>query len=105
MSEVIFLTAIKFPRSLLTRHGPKPEKLGPQVYVSGAQSDIWTVHSKDDRRGGCFRSRDAAFRFLLDEFGADARIVVQPRFRAPNNRSADGVDSSLSVAQRATAAQ
>jgi hypothetical protein len=63
------------------------------------------VHDDDDTKGGCFRSRGAALRFVADEFGADAETVVQPRFPTASSRAISHFNAARSVAHRAAAAR
>ena len=51
----------------------------PRVYLREADAGMWIVHDEGDSKGGCFRSTNRC-RFVEDEFGADAQIVVQPQF-------------------------
>ena len=41
---------------------------------------IWIAHDEHDSKGGCFRNHETACRFAVDEFGANAEIVIQPLF-------------------------
>jgi hypothetical protein len=87
MSEVIFLHEGK----VLPRARPdgtrKRAQTGRQIFVREAHSGLWTVHDDRDRNLGWFRDRSSAFRFVADEFGAAARLVVQPRFSTPALRA------------------
>jgi len=101
MSEVIYLDTRRF---IDTVQSGKTLTAGPRVYVREARDNIWIVHDEDDRKGGCFRSRQAAFQFVEDEFGVNAEIVVQPRFPAQSRKGVTHFRQATSVAHRAVAA-
>jgi hypothetical protein len=102
MSNVFFLDTKKAP-------GPRGETaakrttFGPRVYVRETDGGIWLVHDDHDSKGGCFMDHAVAYRFAMEEFGAEAEIVVQPRFAAPSRRTVSHFKQSRSVAQRALA--
>lgn len=102
MSEVIYLDTRRFTDSV---QSDSTLTAGPRVYVREAHSGIWLVHDEDDRKGGCFRNRQAAFQFVEDEFGPQAEIVVQPRFPTQARQRVGHIKESNSVAHRAVAAQ
>lgn len=102
MSEVVYLNA------RLNSHaqsGQPARSAGTQVYVREALAGMWIVHDEADKKGGCFRSHDAAFRFAEEEFGAGADIVVQPHFSLATKRTFSHFKQSTSVAHRALAVQ
>jgi hypothetical protein len=100
MSNVFFLKTNRVPghRPALASRTP-----GTRVYVRETGAGIWLVHDDHDSKGGCFMDRAAAFRFAADEFGADAEIVIQPRFAPPSRRAVSHFKQSRSVAQKAVA--
>jgi len=101
MSEVIFLEA------RAAHHGARTDATSPgtapgeRVFVREASSGIWIVHDETDRKGGCFRDRASAFKFVEDEFGGNAEMVVQPLFTSAATRAEASARESSSVAQRA----
>jgi hypothetical protein len=101
MSEVIYLDTRRFIDTVQSGSSLNVEA-GPRVYVREARDGIWLVHDEDDRKGGCFRNRQAAFQFVEDEFGPRAEIVVQPRF--PTARQPVHIKQATSIAHRAVAA-
>jgi hypothetical protein len=101
MSEVIYLNTRRFIDTVQSR---TPLTTGPRVYIREARDGIWLVHDEDDRKGGCFRNRQAAFQFVEDEFGLQAEIVIQPRFPAQSRQSVTHIKHATSVAHRAVAA-
>jgi hypothetical protein len=58
----------------------------PGVHVREVGNGVWIVHDELDRKGGCFRDRAAALRFVNDEFGKDAAMVIHPHFATPEER-------------------
>jgi hypothetical protein len=101
MSEVIYLKAIETPaqsRTVKAHMAP-----GPQVYIREAYAGMWIVHDESDRKGGCFRTHEAALRFTEEEFGPSAQIVVQPHFSASSRKSVSHFRQTASVAHRAIA--
>jgi hypothetical protein len=58
------------------------------VFLREMRDGMWIVHDETDSKGGCFRDRASAFKFVADEFGADAVTVIHPRFSTPAERSA-----------------
>jgi hypothetical protein len=100
MSEVIYLDTRRF---IDTVQSEAPLTSGPRVYVREARDGIWLVHDEDDRKGGCFRNRQAAFQFVEDEFGSEAEIIVQPRFPAQSRQSVTHIKQATSVAHRVVA--
>ena len=101
MSEVIFFeTSVAHqgarPAAAVPRTAP-----GERVFVREAQAGIWIVHDEADRKGGCFRDRHSAFKFVEDEFGGNAEMVVQPLFTSAATRAVARSRESSSVAQRA----
>jgi hypothetical protein len=102
MSEVIYLDASRFTGSLQSGSTETAEA-GPRVFVREIRSNIWLVHDEDDTKGGCFRNRQTAFRFVEEEFGPEAQVVVQPRFPAQAPRVSH-IKQSTSIAHRAIAA-
>jgi hypothetical protein len=102
MSEVIFLDPKRFAgrpqsESTLTRQ-PRP-----RVIVREAHAGLWLVHDENDRKGGCFKNRETAFRFVEDEFGPRAEILIQPRFPVHPRQRVAHIKHTASVAHRATA--
>jgi hypothetical protein len=102
MSEVIYLDPKRFagrPRSApaLTT------ETGPRVIVREAHAGLWLVHDEDDRKGGCFNNRETAFRFVADEFGPRAEILIQPRFPVHARQRVAHIKHTASLAHRATA--
>ena len=101
MSEVVFFD------TSVAHHGPRigasapRSAAGERVFVREAASGIWIVHDEADRKGGCFRDRASAFKFVEDEFGARAEMVVQPHFARLATRAEARSRESSSVAQRA----
>ena len=75
-----------------------------RVFIREARAGTWIVHDESDRKGGCFTSRHAAFRFVEDEFGLSAEIVVQPNLSAMIARLMAMPKPLQSIAQRAVAA-
>ena len=69
------------------------------VFLHEVRDGVWIVHDESDSKGGCFRDRTSAFKFVADEFGADAVTVIRPRFSTPAERGA-----RLSTAQSAVMA-
>jgi len=87
MSEVIFLREGKvLPRA--RSKGPRNRtETGQQIFIREEHSGLWTVRDGRDRNRGWFRDRTSAFKFVADEFGVTARMVVQPRFSTPALRA------------------
>jgi hypothetical protein len=71
------------------------------IHVHEVENGIWIVHDELDRKGGCFRDRAAALRFVDDEFGKDAVTVIHPHFATPEER----LQSRSSTAFQAAAAR
>jgi hypothetical protein len=79
MAEIIYLYADRTSQvQSQPTHAPGP--FGMRVYVRETNAGIWIVHDEDDSKGGCFRNNETACRFAMDEFGANAEIVIQPLF-------------------------
>lgn len=81
------------------------KSLRRRVYVREANAGMWIVHDESDSKGGCFRSRYAALRFVEDTFGLDAEIEVQPRFSTVIANFIRVPGPLQSIAQRVAAAQ
>lgn len=47
------------------------------VLVRVTPSGAWIVHDEIERRGGRFRDRHAALRFIRREFGLRTRVIMQ----------------------------
>jgi len=101
MSEVIFLEAGVADQGVRTTGSARRNMPGERVFVREASSGIWIVHDETDRKGGCFRDRASAFKFVEDEFGERAEMVVQPLFTSAATRAEAYSRESSSVAQRA----
>ena len=99
MSEVIFL---RTPQARPTFVRTDRVASGPRIFVRETQKG-WLVHDEQDKKGGCFARRHSAFRFVKDQFGEDAEVIVQPLF----DRSAriSHFRQSASVAERAIVAR
>jgi hypothetical protein len=54
------------------------ERPGVTVRILIAPSGAWLVRDDLDHRGGRFRNRASALRFIRREFGFDARLHYQP---------------------------
>jgi hypothetical protein len=53
-----------------------------RVFVRVAPSGAWIISDERDRRGGRFRDRAAAMRFIRREFGQEVELVPwMPRFK------------------------
>jgi len=102
MSNVFFLATNKVPGKRV-RAPVQRTPSGPRVYVRETGAGIWLVHDDHDSKGGCFMDRAVAFRYAANEFGADAEIVIQPRFAAPSKRALSHFKQSTAVAQKALA--
>ena len=103
MAEVIYLYADRTPQ-VQSQQARAPGPFGPRVYVRETNAGIWIVHDEHDSKGGCFRNHETACRFAVDEFGADAEIVVQPLFSSPA-KPVSHFKQSKSVAHRVMAAR
>ncbi len=103
MSEVIYLDTSRFAGSLQSG-STRTAQTGPSVFVREVRSGVWLVHDADDLKGGCFRNRQTAFRFVADEFGPDAQVVVQPRFPGQAQQRISHIRQSASVAHKAITA-
>jgi hypothetical protein len=68
------------------------------VHVREVRNGVWIVHDELDRKGGCFRDRTAALRFVDDEFGKDAATVIHPRFATPEERQSHSSTALHAVA-------
>ena len=101
MSEVIFFELGVAHQGARTAAAVRRNTPGERVFVREAASGIWIVHDEADRKGGCFRDRASAFKFVEDEFGARAEMVVQPHFARLATRAEARSRESSSVAQRA----
>ena len=101
MSEVIFFEAGVAHQGARIAATARRNAPGERVVVREAPSGIWIVHDEADRKGGCFRDRASAFKFVEDEFGARAEMVVQPLFTSAATRDEANSRQSSSVAQRA----
>ena len=77
MSNVTFLEVTR-----ISRTEPVEASWATVVHVREMEAGVWVVHDEDAERGGRFPDRAAAFRFLADEFGRDARTVIHARFPA-----------------------
>lgn len=101
MSEVIFFeTGVAHQGTRIAATAPRSTP-GERVFVREAPSGIWFVHDETDRKGGCFRDRASAFKFVEDEFGERAEMIVQPLFTRLATRVEARARESCSVAQRA----
>lgn len=100
MSEVIYLKA---RTSGPTQTVQTPASTGPRVFIREAYAGMWIVHDESDSKGGCFRSHESAFRFAVEEFGANAQVVVQPNFAGGSRKTVSHFKQTASVAHRAIA--
>ena len=101
MSEVIFFETGVAHQGAGIAASARRNTPGERVFVREAPSGIWIVHDEADRKGGCFRDRASAFKFVEDEFGERAEMVVQPLFTSAATRAEARSRESSSVAQRA----
>jgi hypothetical protein len=77
MSNVTFLEVTR-----VSRTEPVKPSSAPVVHVREMEAGVWVVHDEDAHTAGRFHDRAAAFRFLAEEFGGDARTVIFARFSA-----------------------
>ena len=101
MSEVILFETSAAHQGARIAATAARSTAGERVYVREAPSGVWIVHDEADRKGGCFRDRASAFKFVEDEFGERAEMVVQPHFTSAATRAEARSRESSSVAQRA----
>ena len=102
MAEIIYLYADR-TSPVQSQKAQATGPAGARVYVRETGAGIWIVHDEDDSKGGCFRNHQTACRFAVDEFGADAEIVVQPMFSSQTRLS--HFKQSKSVAHKVLAAR
>jgi hypothetical protein len=79
MAEIIYLYADR-TSPVQSQKAPATGLGGTRVYVRETNAGIWIAHDEHDSKGGCFRNHETACRFAVDEFGANAEIVIQPLF-------------------------
>src|SRR5262249_43375470 len=65
---------------------------GAAVHVIETSAGAWLVRDELDRKGGHFRNRVAAFKFIRQEFGPDARTLVKPHMPRLAETPAENVD-------------
>ena len=59
-----------------------PKRAARRVMVRVTPSGAWIVSDERERRGGRFRDRETALRFIHREFGLEAQLVMcSPVFR------------------------
>ncbi len=51
------------------------------VFLREVRDGLWIVHDESDSKGGCFRDRASAFKFVANEFGAGRRDGDPPALR------------------------
>jgi hypothetical protein len=85
MNNIVHLETV---RAEYVSMEPRNESRGPSVFLREVRDGMWIVHDESDTMGGCFRDRASAFKFVADEFGADAVTVIHPRFSTPAERYA-----------------
>ncbi len=103
MSEVIYLDTSRFSARRTIEATPASQ-FGPRIFVREVSSTLWLVHDEDDSKGGCFRSLQTAFRFVEEQFGSEAEVVVQPRFPTQARKTVSHIRQSASVAHKAITA-
>ena len=54
----------------------KMTKFRARLLLREARDGIWVVQEESGHRGGCFFTREAARKFIRDEFGADALVLL-----------------------------
>jgi hypothetical protein len=52
------------------------QHLQRRVFVRVAPSGAWIIFDERDHRGGRFRDREAAMRFIRREFGPEVELVM-----------------------------
>jgi hypothetical protein len=48
---------------------------GTKLHMRETRFGTWVVREEGDRRGGSFFTRNAALKFIRQEFGANAHII------------------------------
>jgi len=69
------------------------------VFLREMRDGMWIVHDETDTKGGCFRDRASAFKFVAEEFGADVVTVFHPHFSTPAERALASVAYSAVTGQ------
>lgn len=54
----------------------KRTKFRARLLLRETRDGTWVVQDEGGHRGGCFFTREAARKFIRDEFGADALVLL-----------------------------
>lgn len=82
----------------------RPVEFGGQVHLRETARGAWVVRDEANSRGGHFRDRKAALRFVRREFGHSAHIIERRQPVTPKARRLSSGDQIRLLRERPSSA-